>query len=65
MSTPIQAAQDMIERVEADHAITPERLAADTAYGSGPNLSWLVEEKGIEPHIPVWDKTAGKDESFG
>ena len=35
----------MIERVEADHAITPERLAADTAYGSGPNLSWLVEEK--------------------
>jgi transposase len=61
----VRAAQDMIERVEADHAITPERLAADTAYGSGPNLSWLVEEKGIEPHIPVWDRTGGKDETFG
>lgn len=32
---------------------TPDRLAADTAYGSSPNLSWLVEEKGIDPHIPV------------
>ena len=23
-------------------------------------LAWLVEEKAIEPHIPVWDKSAGK-----
>jgi hypothetical protein len=29
-------------------------LAADTAYGSAPMLDWLVEEKGIAPHIPVF-----------
>jgi hypothetical protein len=61
----IRVAQEMIDRVEARHAITPHRLAADTAYGSGPTLSWLVEEKGIEPHIPVWDRTDGKPETFG
>ena len=61
----LRAAREMIERVEANRAITPERLAADTAYGSGPTLSWLVEEKGIEPHIPVWDKTEGKEGTFG
>ncbi len=61
----VRAAQQMIARVEARHAITPDRLAADTAYGSGPTLSWLVEEKGIEPHIPVWDRTDGKPETFG
>jgi hypothetical protein len=30
----------------------PERLAADTAYGTGKMLAWLLE-KGITPHIPV------------
>ena len=24
-------------------------------------LAWLVEEKAIEPHVPVWDKTERKD----
>jgi hypothetical protein len=33
----------------------PERLAADTAYGSAENLAWLVHERGIEPYIPVFD----------
>ena len=28
------------------------------------NLSWLVEEKGIEPHIPVFDKSARRDGTF-
>src|SRR6186713_3291153 len=35
--------------------LKPERLAADTAYGSAPMLNWLVE-KDITPHIPVIDK---------
>ena len=35
---------------------TPERLAADTAYGSAEMLDWLVHEHGIEPHVPVFDK---------
>ena len=58
----VRVAQEMIDRVEARHAITPHRLAADTAYGSGPTLSWLVEEKGIEPHIPVWGRIGARDE---
>ena len=37
---------------------------ADTAYGSEPNLVWLVEENGIEPHIPVFDKSARSDDTF-
>jgi hypothetical protein len=27
-------------------------------------LNWLVEEKGIAPHIPVIDKSAREDGSF-
>lgn len=37
---------------------------SDTAYGSAPNLAWLVEEMSIEPHIPVFDKSARNDGSF-
>lgn len=37
---------------------------ADTAYGSAPNLAWLVEDRGIEPHIPVFDKSARRDDTF-
>jgi len=35
-----------------------------TAYGTGPMLHWLVEEKAITPHIPVWDKSERTDGSF-
>ena len=37
----------MIERTEQRFDIKPERLAADTAYGSGANLNWLVKDKKI------------------
>ena len=49
----------MIERTEQRFGLKPKLLAADTAYGSAPMLNWLVEEKGITPHIPVIDKSAG------
>ena len=42
----------------------PERLAADAAYGSAENLAWLVHERGIEPHIPVFDKSQRTDGTF-
>ena len=35
----------------------PERLAGDAAYGSAEMLGWLVHERGIEPHVPVFDKS--------
>ena len=44
--------------------IKPERLAADTAYGSGANLNWLVKDKNIAPHIPVIDKSKRRDGTF-
>ena len=34
----------MIERTEECFGLKPERLAADTAYGSAPMLNWLVEK---------------------
>src|SRR5476649_1882116 len=60
----VGAAKTMIERTEERFGIKPERLAADTAYGAAPMLNWLVEEKGIAPHIPVFDRSAREDGSF-
>ena len=54
----------MIERTEARFGMKPERLAADTAYGSAANLNWLVNEKQIAPHIPVIDKSKREDGTF-
>jgi transposase len=51
----VGAAQTMIERVDDRFGLYPERLAADSAYGSAEMLGWLVYERGIEPHIPVFD----------
>lgn len=27
-------------------------------------LAWMVHDKGIEPHVPVWDKTLRNDDSL-
>ena len=51
----------MIDRVETDFALKPERLIGDMAYGNASMLAWLVDDKGIEPHVPVWDKTQRTD----
>ena len=60
----VGAAKIMIERTEERFDIKPKRLAADTAYGSGPNLNWLVKDKDIAPHIPVIDKSKREDGTF-
>jgi hypothetical protein len=54
----------MIERTKERFDLKPERLAADTAYGSGANLNWLVKDKKIAPHIPVIDKPKREDGTF-
>src|SRR5207237_10349029 len=46
----VGAAKTMIDRTEERFGLKPERLAADTAYGSAANLDWLVNEKQIAPH---------------
>jgi transposase len=60
----VGAAKTMIDRAEARFGLKPERLAADTAYGSAATLNWLVNEKKIAPHIPVIDKSRRKDGSL-
>jgi IS5 family transposase len=52
----IEAARRMIDRVQDRFGIKPRKLIADTAYGAAKTLDWLVNVKGIEPHIPVFDK---------
>ena len=54
----------MLEHTEQRFGLKPKLLAADTAYGSAPMLNWLVEEKGIAPHISVIDKSVREDGSF-
>jgi len=48
------------KRVKEKFDLYPERIIADTAYGSGPMLGWLVDRK-IAPHIPVIDKAVRTD----
>ena len=51
----------MIERVEERFDLKPERLIGDMAYGNAELLGWMVNDKGIAPHVPVWDKTQRDD----
>lgn len=53
----------MLDRTRARFGLVPQRLAADTAYGTGRFLGWLVKQK-IAPHIPVWDMSAREDGTF-
>ena len=59
----VAAARTMIERTEKRMGLKPQRLAADTAYGTGKFLGWLVGA-GITPQIPVWDKSTREDGTF-
>jgi transposase len=57
----VESTKTMIERVEQRFGIKPDRLVGDTAYGTAPMLGWMVQDKGIAPHVPVWDKSERKD----
>jgi hypothetical protein len=57
----VAATKTMINRTEACFDLKPKRLTADTAYGTGKFLGWLVKEKKITPHIPVWEKGDRQD----
>ncbi|MEO1318618.1 MAG: IS1182 family transposase [Pseudomonadota bacterium] len=59
-----KAARDMIERTRDRFDLYPGRLVGDTAYGDATMLAWLVYEQGIEPHVPVFDKSKRQDQTF-
>ena len=56
----VGSVRTMLDRIKDRHDLDPERLIADSAYGSGPMLGWLVDRK-INPHIPVLDKAGRTD----
>jgi len=58
----INATKTMIERVETRFDLKPQRLIGDTNYGTAAILGWMVDEKQIEPHVPVWSKAQLNDE---
>src|ERR1700755_2262076 len=60
----VAATQTMLDRAEERFDLKPRRLAADTAYGTGKFLGWLVKEKKIIPHIPVWEMSDRQDGIF-
>ena len=57
----VDSTKTMIDRVEERFDLKPRRLVGDTAYGTGPMLGWMVEDKRIAPHVPVWDRSERKD----
>ena len=59
-SDEVASTKTMLVRTERCFGLKPKRLAADTAYGTGKFLGWLIGTR-IAPHIPVWDKSSRED----
>jgi transposase len=60
----VDATRTMIDRVEKRFAIKPTRLIGDMAYGAADLLGWMVNDKAIEPHVPLWDRTQRTDDTL-
>jgi hypothetical protein len=56
----VGSTKTMPKRVKAKFDLHHEYLIAESAYGTGPLLGWLVDLK-IAPHIPVFDKSRRND----
>ena len=66
LRTPeVWSTRTMIERVKDRFGIEVKKLIGDTAYGTAEFLGWMVDEAGIEPHVPVWDRGNEKEGRFG
>jgi hypothetical protein len=60
----VGAAKRMIDRTAEQFDVTPSRLVADAGYGSAEMVAWLVDEREIEPHVKLVDKSERTDETF-
>jgi hypothetical protein len=60
----VGSTQIMIDRVENLFGVKPKRLIGDTAYGTAEMVAWMVEEKSIEPHVPLREKGERDDGTF-
>jgi hypothetical protein len=61
----VWSTKTMIERVKERVGLETKKLIGDTAYGTAEFLAWMVNDKGIEPHVPVWDKGERSDGTYG
>jgi transposase len=59
----VASTKTMIDRTERRLDLKPDWLTADTAYGTGKLLAWLLG-KSITPHIPVWERYPPSDGTF-
>ena len=60
----VGAAKTMLDRSAEQFDVAPSRLVADAGYGSAEMLGWLVEQRGIEPYVKVFDKSERTDGIF-
>ncbi len=51
----------MLDRTAEQFEVTPSRLVADAGYGSAEMVGWPVDERGIEPHVKLMDKSERTD----
>jgi hypothetical protein len=54
------AAKAMFDRTAEQFDLTPLRLVADGGYGSAVMVGWLVDERGIEPHVNLIDNLSAR-----
>jgi transposase len=57
----VGAAKTMLDRTAEQFDVAPSRLVADAGYGSAEMIGWLVDERGIEPHVKLMDKSERRD----
>src|ERR1700756_4601848 len=60
----VLAAKRMVERSLEGFDLYSEKLIGDIAYGNAEILNWLGAQYGIEPHIPVFDRSQRTDGTF-
>ena len=60
----VGAAKTMLDRTAEQFEVAPSRLVADAGYGSAEMIGWLVDERGIEPHVKLIDKSERTDGTF-
>jgi transposase len=66
LRTPeVWSTKTMIERVKDRFGLETKKLIGDTAYGTAEFLNWMVNDAGIEPHVPVWERGEDLDGRCG
>jgi hypothetical protein len=60
----VGAAKTMLDRTAKQFDLIPSRLVADGGYGSADMVGWLVNERVIESHVNLIDKSERTDGAF-